>query len=211
MSRRLLLLNLVLVTAAVVFSIQIVRTFITSPQLPASPPLRAPGVERAAAEDSARPTPPLAAYDVVATRNLFNPSRSETAAAGTPAAKPNLYGIVLTPEGRAAFLEDPVTKKVFGYKPGDQVAGGQLERIEADRVVIRRGEETFEVLLRDPTKPKAVAAAQPATPAVQPPPPGPSPQLRAPSAPSAPQALPFAPFRRPQAPAVPPVRNAPSP
>ncbi len=204
MSRRLLLLNLVLVTAAVVFSVQIVRTFITSPQFPASPPFRVPQVEREATEASARPTPSLAAYDVVATRNLFNPSRSETAtAAGPPVAKPNLYGIVLTPEGRAAFLEDPVTKKVFGHKPGDQVAGGQLERIEADRVVIRRGEGTFEVLLRDPTKPKAVAATQPATPAVQPPPPGPSPQLQAPPRPSAPQALPFTPFRRPQVPAVP--------
>ena len=162
-------------------------------------------------EEGARVPVPLAAYDIVASKNLFNPSRSETGTASVASvAKPLLYGIVLKDGAPAAFLEDPVTKKVTGYKPGDAVAGGQLERIEADRVVIRRGEDTFEVLLRDPQKPKAVVAAQPAAPGAA------QPQLQQPGGPAvrAPQPTPTAQppptlFRRPQAPAVPPVRNAP--
>lgn len=212
MSRRLLLLNLVLVTAGVVFSVHIVRILLASPQLPASPAVTAPPAGRAPTEESARAAGPLASYDVVAARNLFNPSRSETGtAAAAPVAKPLLYGVVLKDGAREAFLEDPVTKKVLAYKPGDQVAGGQLERIEADRVVIRRGEGTFEVLLRDPQKPKAVAAAQPAAPAAQPPPPSARPQAQQAPTPASPAQPPATLFRRPQAPAVPPVRNAPSP
>jgi hypothetical protein len=205
MSRRLLLLNLVLVTAGVVFSVYIVRTLLASHQLPASPSVTAPPADRALTEESARAAPPLASYDLIAARNLFNPSRSEAGTAvGAPVSKPLLYGIVLKDGAPEAFLEDPVTKKVLAYRTGDQVAGGRLERIETDRVVIRRGEGTFEVLLRDPQKAKAVATAQPAAPGLQPPPPGAGPKAQ--TAPP-PATL----FRRPQAPAPPPVRNAPSP
>ena len=206
MSKRLLLLNLMLVSAAVVFSVQLVRVFVASPHLPVAPPVAAPRATRVPTAEPARPRPSLAAYDVVAARNLFNPTRSETATAtaAVPTVKPLLYGIVLSDGTSSAFLEDPVTKKVFGYRPGDQVAGGQLERIEADRVVIRRGEGTFEVLLRDPSKPKPVAAAPPpAAPGAQPTPAG-SPQVQAPptptpTAPRPPATL----FRRPQSPATP--------
>ncbi len=212
MSRRLLLLNLVLVTAAVVFSVYIVRTLLASHQLPASPAVAAPPADRAPTEESARAARPLASYDVIAARNLFSPSRSETGtAAVTPATMPLLYGVVLKDGVPSAFLEDPVTKKVLTYKPGDQVAGGQLERIEADRVIIRRGEGTFEVLLRDPQKPKAVTAVQPAAPMVQPPSPSASPRAQASPTPAAPAQPPASLFRRPQAPALPPVSNAPSP
>ena len=207
MSRRLLLLNLVLVTAGVVFSVHIVRILLASPQLPARPAVTAPPVGRAQTEESARAARPLASYDVVAARNLFNPSRSEIGtAAVAPVSKPLLYGVVLKDGAREAFLEDPVTKKVLGYKPGDQVAGGQLERIESDRVVIRRGEETIEVLLRDSTKPKAVATTQPGAPALQPSPPGGIPQVQVPPTSPAPQQPSPTLFRRPQAPAA--VRRA---
>ena len=211
MSKRLMLLNLVLVSAAVVFSVQLVRTFLAAPTLPSPRGAPAPQVVAPATEERAHPSIPLAAYDVVASKNLFNPGRSEAGTASVaPATKPLLYGIVLKDGAPAAFLEDPVTKKVTGYKVGDAVAGGQLERIEADRVVIRRGEGTFEVLLRDPQKPKAVAAAQPPGAVVQPQPAG-GPATIQPPQPT--PALPRQPsptlFRRPQLPAAPPVRNAP--
>lgn len=218
MSKRLLLLNLIVVSVGVVFSVQLVRTFLAAPSLPSPPlPVASPGTRAGGVsapppttEERARGATPLATYDVVASKSLFNPSRSETAAASAaPAVKPFLYGIVLKDGAPAAFLQDPVTKKVAGYKVGDAVAGGQLERIEADRVVIRRGEGTFEVLLRDPQKPKPVAAAQPAAPGTQPRQPGVPAVQPAQPAPTAPQPLSPTLFRRPQAPAVPPVRNAP--
>lgn len=209
MSKRLLLLNLLLVTAAVALSVQIVRILLASPQLPAAPPVTAPQAERTPTEETVRAGPPLATYDVVAARNLFSPSRSETAAAAAvPVVKPLLYGIVLKDGTPLAFLEDPITRKVAEYKTGDQVPGGQLERIEADRVVIRRSEGTFEVLLRDPARLKAAVTGQLAP---QPPPPVGSPQVQVPPTPAAPGSAPPTLFRRPQGPAIPPVRTAPSP
>ena len=214
MSKRLLLLNVLLVSGAAVFSVQLVRTFLAAPPLPSprgTPPPQAAGP---ATEVRARVSVPLAAYDGVASKNLFNPSRSEAGTASVaPTSKPFLYGIVLKDGAPAAFLEDPVTKKVTSYKIGDSLAGGQLERIEADRVVIRRGEGTFEVLLRDPQKPRAVAAAQPPAasrqPGAQPQPAG-GPAVRAPQpTPTVPPQPPPTLFRRPQLPVAPPVRNAP--
>ncbi len=216
MSKRLLLLNLIVVSAGVVFSVQLARSFLSSPQLPPPPPTRpAQAAPLPTTEESPRAPGPLAQYDVVASKNLFNPNRSEAgAASAAPVAKPLLYGIVLKDGAPAAFLEDPTTKKVASYKVGDAVAGGQLEQIEADRVVIRRGESTFEVLLRDPSKPKAVAGSPPAAPG-QPGASPPRPQLpgaptvQAPPTPAAPQPGSPTLFRRPQSPAVPPARNAP--
>ena len=208
MSKRLLLLNLVLVSGAVVFSVQLVRTFLTVSALPS--PRGAPAPQAAPpTEERARVPVPLAAYDVIASKNLFNPSRSEAGTASiAPTAKPFLHGVVLRDGAPVAFLEDPATKKVVAYKPGDAVAGGQLERIEADRVVIRRGEGTFEVLLRDPQKPRAVATAPPAAPGARPPTPG---VTQAPQpGPTTPAAVPPTLFRRPQMPVAPPVRNAPN-
>jgi hypothetical protein len=137
------------------------------------------------AASPAQPAPaPLAAFAPVADKNLFSPNRTEVApeppkpppppGAAPPAAsapKPRLYGIVLgAREGGRAYLEDPRTRKVFGYTTGDSVADSRVEKIETDRVVMRRGSEVFEVMLRDPSKPRPV------------PPPAPPPAAGAPGA-----------------------------
>ncbi len=123
------------------------------------------------------PHPPLSAFSEIATKNLFNPLRTEEtpapakapekAPATAPALpRPRLYGVVLGAEGAArAFLEDPRTRKVARYAVGDSVADSRLEEIKPDRVVLSRGGEAFEVLLRDPSKPRPAPAAAPALPA----------------------------------------------
>jgi hypothetical protein len=105
----------------------------------------------------------------VATRNLFSPTRSEspptaTVAAAPTAAKPNLYGVVLRDGAPMAYLEDPGTKRVAGYRVGDAVAGGTVQTINADHVVIARADGTMDVRLRDPGKPRP-SAPPPAAPA----------------------------------------------
>jgi hypothetical protein len=128
------------------------------------------GPAAAAPAGSARATPPApaTAYAVVAERNLFSPSRSEvtpeppkptvavpTVAAAPPAPKPRLHGVIIGRDGGPrAYLEDPRTRKTFAYTVGDTVAESRVEQIGTDRVVLRRGPETFEVLLRDPSKPR---------------------------------------------------------
>jgi hypothetical protein len=113
--------------------------------------------------------PPLTAYAVVAERNLFSATRNETppepprsptaSPPAPPAPKPRLYGVVLLPEGRGrAYLEDVQRRRVSAYSVGDTVGDSRVEQIKADRVVMRRGAETFEVLLYDPAKPRRPAA-----------------------------------------------------
>lgn len=107
------------------------------------------------------------AYGVIAERNLFAAARGETAVvvAALPGAKPILHGVVIDGERSRAYLDDPVAQRVFGYSVGDAVAGGRLERILADRVMIRGPAGVAEVLVHDPTKPQdETAAPAPASP-----------------------------------------------
>lgn len=180
MSRRLLLLNLVLAAAAAVFTLELVRELSTGRPLPDRPaPRVAPPAALApaagTADSAARPDQrPL--YNVIAAKSLFSPSRTEApatlASAAAAAPKPFLHGVVLDDGRSRAYLEDPTTKKVFGYAIGDQVSGGTIETIRADSVVIARPDGKLEVLLRDPSKPKppapAVAAGTPGAPRGQP-------------------------------------------
>jgi len=100
------------------------------------------------------------AYDLIATRTLFHPSRSEPTPSEAiipivpPAPTLELHGVVISDDTRFAFLQDVVTNQIFGCKTGDRVAGGQVERIEPDRVVIMRADGPFEVVLRRPRGPQ---------------------------------------------------------
>jgi hypothetical protein len=138
---------------------------------PARPRPAAPAAAPALPPEA--PRAPASAYAVVATRNVFSPSRTEapvTAAAGAAVAvmKPNLHGVVLRDQNPIAYLEDPLTKRVAGYRVGDSIAGGILKTIAADRVVIARPEGVIDVKLRDPSKPRP-AAAPAGAPAAAPP------------------------------------------
>jgi hypothetical protein len=122
------------------------------------------------AEIQERRKSPLALPTVVgsiAARNLFSPTRTEaTTAAAAPsppptAAKPTLHGILIDGAASRAYLEDPTTRKAFGYALGDTVSGGRLSRIDPDRVVIERPDGPLLVLLRDPSK-RRVGAGGPA-------------------------------------------------
>jgi hypothetical protein len=170
MSPRLLAINVVLAAAAVGSAAYIVR------EVTARPPDPAPLANRPYTPAAAPPAPPQpspAAYGTIASRNLFSPSRTETAqaapgtavAAAPPVPKPNLYGVVLRDGAPIAYLEDPVTKRVAGYRVGDTVGGGTVQTISADRVVLARPEGQVDVRLHDPSKPRPPAPAAGPTPA----------------------------------------------
>jgi hypothetical protein len=84
--------------------------------------------------------------------------------------KPNLFGIVLREGAPIAYLEDPSTKRVAGYRVGDAVAGGTVQTISADSVVINRPDGSLDVRLRDPGKPRSAPATAglPGAPGAQP-------------------------------------------
>jgi hypothetical protein len=167
--RLLLLLDAVLLVAAAFLGVRLYEAWAsrTSAVPLEAPPAAAVETPPPPAATAARP--PLTEYAVVAERNLFSPTRTEAApdpartAAGTPPAppapRPRLYGVVLVPGGRGrAYLEDIQRRRISGYSEGDLVGDARLEQIKADRVVLRRGAETFEVLLYDPSKPRQSAA-----------------------------------------------------
>jgi len=160
MPRRLLVLNAVLAILCVVFAVGIVRTLLVKHPVP--PP--APAAQRAAAASQPTATteagnPGLDAFAVIAAQNLFNPGRSETAAAAVSVAKPILHGVVIHGAQSRAYLEDPTAKRVAGYSVGDTMGGGKIQKIADDRVVIARPEGLIEVLLQDPSKPRPAPTA----------------------------------------------------
>ncbi len=174
MARRVLLLvDGLLLVAAAFLGVRLYEAW--GARTPAAPPEAPPAVSTEAAPPPAATSPrtPLTAFAVVAERNLFSPTRTETApepprpAAGAgaqapPAPKPRLYGVVLLAEGRGrAYLEDVQRRRVFAYSVGDVVGDARLEQIKPDRVVLRRGGETFEVLLADPSKPRQSSVQSP--------------------------------------------------
>ena len=157
--------TLALVGVSLFFAALLTRQLTASRPLPAPPAPRATQAVPGQETNSAASDDNLAAYNVIVTKHLFNPSRSEgtppattTVAAALPP-KPVLHGLVVDGTSSVAFLEDPGSKRTLAYRVGDNVAGGQLVQIGSDRVMIRRTDGQIDVLLNDPTKVKAVPEA----------------------------------------------------
>ncbi len=164
MSRRLLAINVILGLFCLAFTIGIVRSLFVKHPLPIAAAARA-AVARGPAVISAPSATGPETYASITTQNLFDPSRSETGtAAAVAVVKPILHGIVIESSKSRAFLEDPLVKRVAGYAVGDPIAGGTLQKITDDRVVIARPEGLVEVLLQDPAKPRPAPAAPPIAP-----------------------------------------------
>jgi len=211
-NRRLLLLNVVLVFLSTLFVAALVRELLTSRPLPPMAPQNlAPPATAAASEAPAAPPVGSGAYLVIANKNLFSPSRTEGQSTSVDAAapKPLLHGVVMDGKRSRAYLEDPNAKKIYGYAVGDAVAGGRVQSITGDRVVIARPDGRMEVLLQDPDKPKPEPLTPGATPQQPPtsqqPPQQPTPPQQPASAPQptmapTPAAAPSAPV--PSAPAT---------
>jgi hypothetical protein len=183
MPRRLLAINVVLAGVSVLCVALIVRQ-IASVRPASAPRTRSTtaGAPRSAPPAEARL--PAQAYNVIASRNLFSPTRSEAPGPGIAGgsapmlvAKPALHGVVLREGSPIAYLEDPLTKRIAGYRIGDPIAGGTVQTISADAVMISRPDGMVDVRLRDPSKPRPAppAPGQPGQPGQQPVPGQPAP------------------------------------
>ncbi|OLD87489.1 MAG: hypothetical protein AUG55_00530 [Candidatus Rokubacteria bacterium 13_1_20CM_4_70_13] len=127
-------LNLALAAVATLLIVYIARQFIAPMPLPV-------GGRRAATAGSAAvtdpPRPPASAYNVVAARNLFSPTRTEAPTSGAVAT---------------------------GYRVGDRILGGTVQAIKVDGVTIDAPGGAMDVRLHDPGKPRATPAAVSAPP-----------------------------------------------
>ena len=192
MSKKILALHVVLAGVAVFLAIWLVRDLAATRPLPSPVARKAAGVaetEDTAPENAAQDR--LTAYNVIVAKYLFSPSRTEGAPeVAKPVVplppKPFLLGVVVDGPSSRAYLEDPSTKRVFGYQVGDSVAGGKLEKITDDKIQISRSDGVMDVMLRDPSKPRPPAPVQAAPPGA----PGAPPPARVESPPAAPPGVP---------------------
>ena len=165
MSRPVLALNLSMAGLSVFFSIRLGHALFSpdlqSPSRTARPVAVAPPRNHDVVPNSRSPR----VYDVIATRTIFHPNRSEPTRSEAiapilpPAPTLALYGVVINGDTRLAYLQDLATKQMFGYTTGDKLAGGQVERIEPDRVVIMRADGPIEVMLHRPREPLPVVSS----------------------------------------------------
>jgi Type II secretion system protein C len=205
-----LIASLLLAGVCLVLVASLSRQLAVGPPLPPAPEPRTARVAGPEAGGVKKSEDSLGAYNVIVSKHLFNPSRSEaTQAAAAPAPpplppKPVLHGLVVDGPKSVAFLEDAGSKRTLGYRVGDSIAGGQLVQIGTDRVLIRRPDGQMDVLLNDPTKVKVVAE----------PTPGPASRSRTAPGPSTSPRAPFpVPGRAPSAvpPGQPPIDPQPQP
>lgn len=115
--------------------------------------------------------PSPADYVVIAEQNLFHPDRKIPVEKkeAQPLPKPEfvLYGTVRAGDVNIAYMEDrkhPVStptrgKKQIPLQTGQSLSGFTLQTIEADKVVMQRGEEKIVVQLNDSHSPKTREAA----------------------------------------------------
>lgn len=110
--------------------------------------LFSPSVPEAAVPDAAAPTArsrPLADYDVIASRNLFNTTVSATALAALPAVEEitesqlqvRLLGTIAGGAGQpslAAIEDSASVRNQVGV--GDLISGARVVRIERDRIIL---------------------------------------------------------------------------
>jgi hypothetical protein len=166
MPRTLAAVNLALAAIAALLVLYIGRQFVAPTPLPVGGRRAAATAAPAAAIETVRS--PASAYNVVASRNLFSPTRTEapssTVIAAAPVVKPNLFGVVVRDSGSIAYLEDPTTKRVAGYRVGDRILGGTVQSIKADAVTIDAPGGAMDVRLHDPGRPRATPATAVGTP-----------------------------------------------
>ncbi len=131
------------------------------------PPLKKKPVEKIQNEPPKVQIPSPMDYVAIADQNLFHPERrippEKKAEAALPKPEFILYGTLITPDLRMAYLEDkkaPVStpgrgKRQSALKKGEFLSGYTVKEIMADKGVMTRGEESLTVLLDDQKTPKA--------------------------------------------------------
>jgi hypothetical protein len=143
-------------------------------------PLQKKSAEEKETKPSAANTPSPADYVIIAEENPFHPERKipPEKKEEKPLPKPEfvVYGTVISNDTSLAYLEDlkaPVNssgrgKRQIALKTGDVLSGFTLKSVEADKIVMVRGEEKMVIPVRNTSRTKSAVNPSPqkaATPA----------------------------------------------
>src|SRR5262245_30281825 len=152
--RLFVLFNAALVVTSLFFAVGIVGTLrhVLPVPAPRSLPSGPSSPARLDAPADGRETP---VSTEIAVGNLFDPQRlGRSAPQPTSSSSLVLQGVVVDGATGRAFIEEPNTRRVAGFSVGDMVAGGAIQQIADDRVIIATPTGLMEILLRDPSRPK---------------------------------------------------------
>lgn len=149
MPRRYFLINLALLVAAIFLGFKLYGAFSKPLDIPLqegrkSQRLKTEGNINTGTEFN------ISDYEAIVQKDLFRPSRSAAPPEMSfPLEKPKLFGTIIMDSGKSAILEDPITKTKKQYNLNDSVSGFIISDIQEDRVVLLRGTEKIEVMLRE--------------------------------------------------------------
>ena len=182
---RRLLDNINVLNIFLVLVVFVMANYAVAPLLHVNPgdimPLQKKGTEEKETKPAVSNPPSPADYVIIAEENPFHPERKippEKKADEKPLPKPEfvVYGTVISDDTSLAYIEDlkaPVNtagrgKRQITLKKGDVLSGFTLKTVEADKIVMVRGEEKMVIPVHNISRTKS---------SVQP-----SPQKTAPSA-----------------------------
>ncbi len=163
--RKLFFVNLALTGIAIFFGFRLYVIW-ASPSEEALPSKKKAEVEKTKT-DSAESQRNMGAYQIIAQKDLFRPSRTEWKVEGSKSPQtppPKLFGIMITDKDKVAILEDPSTNKRKTYRTKDRIGSFVVSEIENNKVILMRGEERVVVSLREiktlsqPRRPGALPA-----------------------------------------------------
>jgi hypothetical protein len=137
-------------------------------------PLQKKSVEEKEIKPAAANPPSPADYIIIADENLFHPERKippEKKADEKPLPKPEfvVYGTVISNGTSVAYMEDmkaPVNtsgrgKRQIVLKTGDVLSGFTLKTVEADKIVMVRGEEKMVIPVHNTSRTKSSVQPSP--------------------------------------------------
>lgn len=180
--RNINLLNAVLLAVAAVFALYSLSPLLDVRIKYALPvPGKTQGIAKETTDELQ--TPSVTEYTVISEKNLFHPDRNIPIEKKVeqPLPKPDfiLFGTLITGGTSLAYLEDLKAprstagrgKRQIALKKGDTLSGFTLKEIEADKIVMVRGDETITIPVnprdRNVATTAATAAATPQKPAQQ--------------------------------------------
>ena len=177
MGRPLRLLNLTLGLVALLIAGALAKTWV-APTASTSGPSASKALQESVAVAFSRPArPPIEQFDSLLERNPFKqPPPAPIARPGStpippPRPLPTLSGTVLVGDDWRAIVSDKGKAEIYAI--GQEVAGGVITEIKEDRISLKRGDTTVEVLLKaaiEQGPPRPGPVQTPAQPAPTPPP-----------------------------------------
>jgi hypothetical protein len=188
-------LNIILVVGAVLMALGAFSPYFYPQVRYNLPAAKLPPAEEEKPPEAAVASPSMSDYMLIAEQNLFHPDRKippeKKEAQQLPRPELILYGTLITDGMSVAYVEDkknPKTSPGRGkrqnvMKKGDAVGGFVLKEIEADRIMLVRGEETMVVHLSqgDKSRTSEVPGAAPVAAKPVPGTPSPAPKPGAPT------------------------------